>query len=86
MDKFEEIEAQFERIDNDRTDDILETVYRAQRKSRTDIKELHEQNDLLHEQQGRMGARQASQASEVRNELEQTKATVIEELKELKQS
>lgn len=45
MDKFEEIEAQFERIDNERTDDILQTVYRAQRKSRTDIKELHEQNE-----------------------------------------
>lgn len=86
MDKFEEIDSNFERIDNERTDDILETVYRAQRKSRTDMKELQEQNELLHEQQGRMGARQASQASDVRNELEQTQAAVIEELKELKQS
>ena len=49
MDKFEEIEVQFERIDNERTDDILETVYRAQRKATTDIKELHEQNEWLHE-------------------------------------
>ena len=49
MDKFEEIDSNFERIDNERTDDILETVYRAQRKARTDMKELQEQNELLHE-------------------------------------